>query len=636
MRNQVAAFAALSALLVAAPALAQTPLLADDDFRQDLFSGLGGSTLGPLDLEVITGQPQSLGVGFLAGEIYITSRGSAGATTPPHTCTVLDSQGNVVRQFIQVGSQASVWGWRDMATDGVATMIVGYESTLDFIDPTGNQTTTVVAANGPQTVTPITIPTFTGTALGTLRALAFNPNGNGGNGSIFAADFGSDIVELDLGGTEIGRIPHDGAWSIYGMAMHPVLPRLWVNSSPDGLVGRIVEIDLVSGLPTGAAFDHDTGIQGGLSVAPGGVDGRGRGFDILSVVQGAPDLLQGHRIDLYNGVDGTQDVDLLVGIDGGTASTAARRFVFGASSTWDLDLDDGDPTPRTLDIAAYAINVPAFAGPNGGLDPVTASLFPTLVEIRYLDAFTTPAGFAIVVPTTEAAGPLSLGVPSILGLTVHGDALRVQGIYADLNVPAVLGPAVQFTNQSRLVVDENPAFGVTVTATGANSFNAVTTSGFWQIANNGPFEIVEATMILPTGMVWDPDQTGMADRFDGGNSLLATCLGTYRNSSDTTTDLDYIGTPAATCDATAQQGFQWPAADTITFRFLDSAGPNGGFTSGEVFEWDTDTDGGGLPGDAHAGTLARITVRDPVTGNLMVSQRYLDVTPAANQAGVTF
>jgi len=430
---------------------AQDPI--DDDQRQDLFSGLGRTTFGPLLVQPLTGQGSNLGVAFLAGEIYISSRGNGGGGTGPHSCTVIDMQGNVVRQFQQIGSQASVWGWRDGASDGSSTLVFGYENTIEFVNPIGARATSIIAANGPQSVTSPLFPTYTGTALGTNRALAFDPNGNGGNGSLWVANFGSDLVELDLAGVEINRLPHDGSWSFYGIALNPTTGRLWGNSSPNsagGGTGKIVEIDLATGLPTGAEFDHVSGAQGGLAVVPGGVDGRGRGVDLLSLIQ--TQTIQGHRIDLYDGVDGTDDVKLLAGIDGGPLSVARRLASYPIHATWTLDLDDGDPTPRVLDLAAFAINIPAFAAVDGRLDTLTASLLPSLVELRYQDAFTTPGGVALYVPTTEAAGPLNLAMGPMRSptLTMHADFIRVQAIYGDLNVPPTLGPQVMFTNQTRL------------------------------------------------------------------------------------------------------------------------------------------------------------------------------------------
>ena len=61
----------------------------------------------------------------------------------------------------------------------------------------------------------------------------------------------------------------------------------------------------------------------------------------------------------------------------------------------------------------------------------------------------------------------------------------------------------------------------TVTAIGANSFNADTTSGFFQINNISGEDIARVVMDWSRvendanlSMLWDPDQGGMADRFE--------------------------------------------------------------------------------------------------------------------------
>ncbi len=605
--------------------------------KRDLNSGVGRPTYGPVDLDAATGSFRHLGCAYLNGEFYVSTRGLGAVATPPHTMYVFDGAGALTRQFTQQGSAASTWGYRDGASDDVATLVFGFESTIVFIDANGAFTTTIQADNGPQTVASPTIPSFTGDVLNTARAMAYNPSGNGGNGSLYIGDFGSDIVELDLNGAEIGRIPANGSWSLYGLAYDPMTGNLWGNCSPNGELGRIVEIDPVAGAETGLSFDKPEGIQGGLDYVTGGVDGRNMGADLVSVVQGSVDSLTAHRLHLYDTLLANAEIDLLSGRNGTGLDDAGERGSFATDSSWDLDLDDGDPTPRAFDVAAFAINLPPNGAVDGVLDPLVATLFPELGEIRYLDSFTSPmaAGMTLYVPTTEAAGPLSLGMNAIrTGLgAMQGDQIRIQAVYGDLNVPGAI--PVMFTNQTRLTLDYTPAFGVSVAATGTNSFNSDTAAGFWTITNSGPFEIIGAQITLVDGIVWDADQTGMADRFDGGNSTLAGCLGTYRNSSDVNCDLDYNGTPASACDATAFTGFILENP-TLTFTFLDSVtGANGGFGSGKVFEWDCDTDGGGTSGDAHAGAIVTITVVDPVTATVYASQRALEISANPNEAIVT-
>ena len=53
----------------------------------------------------------------------------------------------------------------------LGTLVFGYENTIEFIDPIGMRATVIMAANGPQTVTSPLFPSYTGSALGTNRAI---------------------------------------------------------------------------------------------------------------------------------------------------------------------------------------------------------------------------------------------------------------------------------------------------------------------------------------------------------------------------------------------------------------------------------------------------------------------------------
>lgn len=171
---------------------------------------------------------------------------------------------------------------------------------------------------------------------------------------------------------------------------------------------------------------------------------------------------------------------------------------------------------------------------------------------------------------------------------------------------------------------------VVVSAEGTNSFNSDVTAGFWKVTNlNDPRSIVQVVFDwtgAPSSqatMEFDTDQSGMSDRFDGGNSTVSGCLGTYRNGSDTATGLIYSGTPAAPCDPAANTGWTGTNAGnatndwrTITFSFTP-----GIFTLGQTFELDIDTDGGlGISGDNMVGMQVSVTFDDmsTVSGALAV------------------
>ena len=208
-----------------------------------------------------------------------------------------------------------------------------------------------------------------------------------------------------------------------------------------------------------------------------------------------------------------------------------------------------------------------------------------------------------------AAGPFSpLVGPSVIppgGAGVHfqmptvvpsGAAIRLQALALDGGTGAAANGIFASTAAPDIVFD--PV--VMVEALGSNSFNNDTSSGFFQVTNRGPAEIRRVTFdflaspnVAHAGTAFYLNQGAMADRFDGGNSTMPGCQGTYRNGSAIATGLRFDGqNRVSTCDPSADTGFQsahetfsgatvW--ARTVTFRFDH-------FEPGEVFEVDIDTD----------------------------------------------
>ena len=112
------------------------------------------------------------------------------------------------------------------------------------------------------------------------------------------------------------------------------------------------------------------------------------------------------------------------------------------------------------------------------------------------------------------------------------------------------------------------------------------------------------------GRFFDTDQANMADVLEGGNSTVAGCAGTYRNGTDVLVGLDYGASPVSPCDPLARTGFVGSdmlasaSFETLVFEFTD-------FQSGDVFEFDADTDGNGSQAASDmAGMLVRVTLAD--------------------------
>ena len=174
-----------------------------------------------------------------------------------------------------------------------------------------------------------------------------------------------------------------------------------------------------------------------------------------------------------------------------------------------------------------------------------------------------------------------------------------------------------------------------VRAEGLDSENDDDRDGFWKVINATNlsiatirFDFVRST--VANRMYFDTNQTGMADRFDGGNSTTPLCSGTYRNASDVVTGLDYSVSGTAPCGGTARTG--WVGSNyfggagsvrTLDFRFT-------GFDPGEVFEFDCDVDGGGPAGGDMAGMVATVTF----TNGSSRSGQLVQLSPTTAQVGL--
>jgi len=242
----------------------------------------GSTILSPVDLDAQTGNNGHLGCVELGGAFYVSGRRLT--TTAPHQVYVVDGVGTLINHYDQdPGTATSAWGYRDGATD-CTSLMWGNEPGIFVTDPsTGALVNTVEAANGTQALAanPITGPGLA--ALGNYRALAFDPDGNGGNGSFWSGNFGSDLFEVDLDGNILTQHPN-GGYSLYGLVLDPVTGRLWGHSSS----GAIVEIDKSTGATTGRTWTSPAGAgaQGGLSRVKSSL----HKLDLCGVMQGDPGL----------------------------------------------------------------------------------------------------------------------------------------------------------------------------------------------------------------------------------------------------------------------------------------------------------------------------------------------------------
>ena len=197
----------------------------------------------------------------------LTMHGSARFIPPSglreNTVYLFDTVGTLTGQYDQIpGAYEDAWGYRDGASDGTSVYF-GWGGGVARHDADGaNGTLMFGGANAPG---------------GTYRALAYDPTGNGGNGSLWSASFASVLREVDLAGNILTEFPVDG-WSLYGLSYDHNTGNLWGHSG----ACELLEIDTTTGLVL-QSFPSPTpcATQGGLSDVGNGTR--------VGVIQGTPD-----------------------------------------------------------------------------------------------------------------------------------------------------------------------------------------------------------------------------------------------------------------------------------------------------------------------------------------------------------
>ncbi len=181
-----------------------------------------------------------------------------------------DASGTMTGQYDQIaGAYADSWGYRDGAYDG-QSVYFGWGGGVARHDADGSNGTLMFdGTNAPG---------------GTWRALAFDPTGDGGNGSLWSASFASDLVEADMSGNILTTFPNTSTWSLYGLAYDDTDGNLWGHHTG----GEVIKIDTTTGT-TIPATGWTSGFPG--AVSQGGLSGFGElGGNLAAVGQGTPDM----------------------------------------------------------------------------------------------------------------------------------------------------------------------------------------------------------------------------------------------------------------------------------------------------------------------------------------------------------
>ena len=252
---------------------------------------LGDVVFGPVDVESQTGENGNLGVQFLNGQYFVSTRGSS---RTPHRVHVFSAAGVLTGCFDEHwAAQPSNWGYRDGATDG-DFLYFGCELGVFRHEGDGSNATRIIGGGGPY---------------GNYRALAYDPSGDGGNGSLWSCTFESPIIEISMTGDVLTTFPNLDGWSLYGLALDPVTGNLWGHHGIRPVGGHpppeIREIDTTTGRTTGVSWPSDAGVpgtpggfpvNGGLTLVPGGAGGSGHGSDLVALLQADIDVIVGFEL----------------------------------------------------------------------------------------------------------------------------------------------------------------------------------------------------------------------------------------------------------------------------------------------------------------------------------------------------
>lgn len=597
--------------------------------QEPIAEGAGlGAIYADLRLDPWTGNPLHLGcaVDPRSGRSYVSAtRTGAGGS---HWIYEFDGTGNLLGQFPQPAvHDASGFGMRDLECDG-HSLIGGSEFGISVVTPNGALATHIHAANGPQPISqPITGPVSA--LLPVVRAIALDPNGNGGNGSLLVADFATPIYEIDFTGAVLRSFPYQG-WSAYGLAIDPTTGNPWVFAGPSG---QIEELDRQTMAPTGRMLAPvAAGAPGGLSLASP-VAGHHEPWPLrtgfVHLVQGVEDRLAVQRLHLLPGVAGWDELRLEVGSNGGPLQTGLQPFWRGDQ----LQVRPVDPTGLRQGWPVWLVfNVYHDANRNALTD--LSSLVPgtgVLWEHRALNALSAPSTAAFLLTTALVGSTSTWVLPPAFPLADR-DLFRMQGLYFEPNSPQA---GIASTNSAVWQAQAGER-GIVVAADGPNSFHGAQGQPFWSVRSDGTHGHgailrVEISTLGATGyaagMTFDIDQNAMDDRFDGGNRTVVGYRGTYRNGTAAACGLDFqapgayvapFHDPGESCGA----AFSLPpdaSGNVADLQFAFTA-----FTPGKVFEFDCDTDYGPPAGSDHAGMVVRVT-----TANSGVLVGRLQVDPGA-------
>jgi hypothetical protein len=357
-----------------------------------------------------------LGVQVVGNRYFVSGRRDAAAN--PHKLFEFDAVGALVANYNQPAATAtSAWGVRDMAYDGQYIWGGLEGNVLHAFDPVTN----AYVAN---TITVGAGPTL-------IRALAYNPNGNGGQGSFWTGNFNANIYEFSRTGTILRTIPNPAAGpfgAVYGAAYDPGSDTVWwfaqgggANMPPTTPAGGVVWVEMFAsgpnvGQPTGQMHLGDVTVVGTAPNTGGGIAGgadwhlkNGTTPTLVALTQAVSDTFY-EQAGRYS----------QVGCAPAQMRTARGAPCSGATGNPNFTIQMTG-LPASISLGQMVLGTP------GGIPPLPP-LLPCGLAL-------TPIAFLPAVPV--AAGTLNMPLPIPPGLPIHA-TIEVGVLLIDLGPPLTI------------------------------------------------------------------------------------------------------------------------------------------------------------------------------------------------------
>jgi len=359
-----------------------------------------------------------LGVQVVGNRYFVSGRRDVASAANPHMLWEFDSAGLLVANYNQPAATASsAWGIRDMAYDG-QYIWGGLEGNVMYaFDPATNAyvTNTITVGAGPTVI----------------RALAYNPNGNGGQGSFWTGNFTSAIYEFSRTGAILRSLAHPFG-NIYGAAYDPGADTIWwfsqgsgANMPPATPNGGVVWVEMYAsgpniGQPTGQMHLGDITVPGTAPNTGGGIAGgadwhlkNGTTPTLVALAQATSDTFY-EQVGRYDPI-------------GCPPATARLRTGGGApcagptgNPNFRLDLTG---LPPNIGLAQLVVGTPGSIPPLPPLLPCGLALNPLV--------------FLSTAPPVGGNVQFALPIPANTGIPIHA-SIEIAILIVDLGPPLTI------------------------------------------------------------------------------------------------------------------------------------------------------------------------------------------------------